>query len=502
MISVSFDNIGNIQGKKTLNLSSVVFEEARAVYREIPAYRFDPIIVMRQGKRFCLLFWKSNNVTASRRQNEFRIATCEEYWTYSAGQNRMDLRLLQEADSFLFSDIDEYSIVIARIIKDHYPEKRLYYSDCRASVFFEPDFEAFFGFTEEEAIKKERGLLKAQEKIRMMKIGGPGSVSITKEQIEALEYSSLQVMHSIYWMSQEVHYGEKNPDRLIAMIKSPLAFEGLAGMLRYVLCKAAAVEESGFGAETVVDLGIVGDENQFFRGTGENVWEAYFEPLSPVSVSEAYDSAHVVCSMEAMKTADPWLWKEDVRADYISLIGKYLRFNAKTKQFLDMQYKETIPEHKGRILGVVGRGTDYNMTLPKGYKGKLIRPLTPEDILKKTIELVEGSGYEYVFLATEDQVVFDLYMSSSIKDMVKYVPQERICYSDHKQTDYLADIYKEQSNRDGYKAGLLYLGIINILSKCDALISTTLCGAAKIAWGLNGGRYEYMDVPGLTDKND
>lgn len=492
MILTDFEHAVHVQEKKSLELSPDIFDEARALYRDIPEYRYDPIVVKHNGERVCLLRWKSNNITSSKRQNLYRIATCGEYWRYSTEDERMDLRLLQEADAFYFEDLDEYSTVIAKIIQKYYPEKNMYFREERAEAFFEQGFGAVFGIDPETAAGRQSG------NNRMMKISAAGGVVITKEQMGNLEYSSLQVMHSIYWMSQEVHFGDKNPDRLIALIKSPLAFEGLAGTLRYVLNKAAAIEESGFGADMAVDLGILSDENQFFPGSGENVWEAYFEPLSEVSVTDAYESAHVVCSMEAMKTVNPWLWKQDASSDYEKLVSKYLRFNARTREYLEKQYRETIPAHAGKLLGVVGRGSDYNMTLPKGYKGELMRPLSPEEILKKTMDLVERDGYEYVFLATEDQVVFDLYMKSPVKDKVLYVPQERITYSEHDQTAYLADIYKEQEGRDGYSESLRYLGIINILSRCDALISTTMCGAAKIAWGLNQGRYTYIDVPGLN----
>jgi hypothetical protein len=77
------------------------------------------------------------------------------------------------------------------------------------------------------------------------------------------------------------------------------------------------------------------------------------------------------------------------------------------------------------------------------------------------------------------------------------VPQNRITY-DPTDTNrrFLADIYKEQE-RDGYAENLRYLSIIYILSRSSALLSTTLCGAAKMAWGFSEEGFEYMDVPGL-----
>ena len=50
----------------------------------------------------------------------------------------------------------------------------------------------------------------------------------------------------------------------------------------------------------------------------------------------------------------------------------------------------------------------------------------------------------------------------------------------------------------GYAENLRYLSIIYILSRGSALLSTTLCGAAKMAWGFSQNGFEYMDVPGIS----
>ncbi len=511
MITVKYDNIDKLQEKIWLEITPDLFDQARKIYREIPSYRHDPILVKKAGQRAACLVWKDNNITVSRRKNQYRIATCEDYWDYTIEDAHMDLRLLEDADAYVFDEMEEYSMTLVQIIRKHWPERKIWFLDPNAKLFLEHDPEILCAASVEEITQELTSACADKEgspdagsssckSVRLMRIGGEGSGSITKEKIRNREYASLQVMHSIYWMSKEVSFGDRNPDRRIALIKSPLAFEGLAGTLRYVLTRAESIARSGFDAALVVDLGILGDENQFCGGSGQNVWDLYFEPLSDVSVSEAYQSRHVYLANDAMKTSDPWLWIQDADSDFTKLIPKYLRFNEKTQAFLEKQYQTIIPSHQGKILGIVGRGSDYNITLPKGYKGDLMRPLSPEEILEKTVRLLKEQGYEYAFLATEDAVVFDLFMNSGIKDRILYVPQERIDYSKTDGTEYLADLYKEMEERDGYQENLRYLGILNILSKCDALIATTLCGAVKIASGLNGGSYEYMDVPGTREE--
>lgn len=492
MITTDFGNTNKVQIKKTLEISPDIFDRARGIYRECVAFRSDPIVITRDGERYCLLRWKDNNNTQSNKKNTTKIAICEDYWEYSFDAERMDLRLLMEADLFVFDEIEEYSAAIRRILRKYFPDKGVIFLDEHANSFFAEDEKVGTADSFENVQKSASVPLD-----RIMHICGDGSSTILKEKVKNKQYASLQIMHSIYWLSNETCFGEKNDDKLIGLIKSPLAFEGLAGVLRYVLNKAEAMEKSGYPIIPVVDLGIIGDDNQFVSGTGENVWDLYFEPLSDISLEEVYQSRHVISASEGMKTSNPWLWKQDYESDYSELIPKYLKFNKTTSEYIDNLYSQTVPEHQGKILGVIGRGSDYNMALPKALDGLLMRPITPEEILEKTKKLVAQRGYEYVFLATEDAVVLDLFKDSDIEDKLLCVQQERVDYSEYSDKSFLADIYKGMEGRDGYAFNLRYLGIIYILSKCDALISTTLCGAARAAWGMRKGEFEYADLPGI-----
>jgi hypothetical protein len=90
-------------------------------------------------------------------------------------------------------------------------------------------------------------------------------------------------------------------------------------------------------------------------------------------------------------------------------------------------------------------------------------------------------------------------MNSDLKDKIFYVEQERITYDPNDTSKrFLADIYKEKKERDGYAENLRYLSIIYILSRSSALLSTTLCGAAKMAWGFSENGFDHMDVPGIS----
>ena len=249
----------------------------------------------------------------------------------------------------------------------------------------------------------------------------------------------------------------------------------------------------------MVDLGIYGEVNQFCNGNGSNVWDMYFEPVSEYSVEDLYNSKNVLTAYDGMKTKNPYLFEQDILADYPQLIKKYLHVKEDVIAFCKKQYEKVVPDGVKKYIGVVGRGSDYNMQLTGNLANYLMRPLSGAEILEKTKALFEKGGYDAVFLATEDDQVFEIFMNSDLKDKIFYVEQERITYDPNDTSKrFLADIYKEKKERDGYAENLRYLSIIYILSRSSALLSTTLCGAAKMAWGFSENGFDHMDVPGIS----
>lgn len=485
---------GSASVKKVMTADEQIFLKARDFFHEHPEMVDDPITVVDDdGKPIYQLGFVTNQGGS-----EFVVRTKmglnSDFWTYTYEDPDIDLTMLRRADFFLFDQMDEYSYAIAKIILSKLPEKHIWFTDPKAAFFFDRH-QSVRIISEDDARE-----LKEKNAGRVMTILEDRSFIINRKSIESMTYNSQQIMNGLYWLTEKVSYGEENPDRTFILIKSHLGHEGIAGVLRYVLNKLEVIRSTGRDIEPVVDLGIYGEINQFCRGTGEDVWNMFFEPVSDYTVRDVYNSKNVLLPFDGMKTKNPYLYEQDILSDYPGLIKKYLRFKKETQEYCEEQMKRIIPADIERYVGVVGRGTDYNMQLSGALTNYLMRPLTGEEILKKTEDLLHSGKYDGVFLATEDAHVFDIFMNSKIKDKIFYVEQDRISYNpqdtDHR---FLADIYKEKQNRDGYFENLRYLSIIYILSRASALLSTTLCGAAKIAWGLNENGFEYVDVPGLID---
>ncbi len=492
MIKVYDLKEGSVSVKKVMTAAEDIFLKARDFYHEHPELDEDPITVLGEDGSALYQLGYITNQGGSEFVVRTRMGLNSDFLTYTYEDTGLDLTMLKRAGSFLFDEIDEYSYAITRILLKEFPESRIYFTDPKAQWFFDrPERVSIISEEEAEALKEKNAG-------KMMTILQDRSFMINRESIESMTYNSQQIMNGLYWLTEKVSYGEENPDRTFVLIKSHLGHEGIAGVLRYVLNKLEVIRATGRDLEPVVDLGIFGEVNQFCRGTGQDVWNMFFEPVSRYTVRDVYNSKNVLLAFDGMKTKNPYLYEQDILSDYPGLIQKYLRFKKETLQYCEDQMKKIIPGDVKRYIGVIGRGTDYNMQLSGALSNYLMRPLTGADILEKTQKLFDSGEYDGVFLATEDAQVFDIFMKSELKDRIYFVEQERISYNPEDTSHrFLADYYKEETQRDGYAENLRYISIIYILSRACALLSTTLCGAAKIAYGLSEDGFEHVDVPGL-----
>lgn len=142
--------------------------------------------------------------------------------------------------------------------------------------------------------------------------------------------------------------------------------------------------------------GVDGEKNAFLY---------FFEPVSEIKSIE--QACHVVRSEESHYFQVKALFDAvsyDVSEDYVNamagMVKKYIRYNAKTKQYLEREYDKLLGGEK--VLGVHFRGTDFR----KQYNNHPI-PVQIEQEIEKIQELLEKSHYTKIFLATDEQLAVE-----------------------------------------------------------------------------------------------
>ena len=71
----------------------------------------------------------------------------------------------------------------------------------------------------------------------------------------------------MYWLTDEMNFGDKNPEKTFFLIKSPLTVMGLSDLIRWTLYRVKVAEDHRRGKIIpIVDMSVEGDNNQFNGG--------------------------------------------------------------------------------------------------------------------------------------------------------------------------------------------------------------------------------------------
>jgi hypothetical protein len=165
---------------------------------------------------------------------------------------------------------------------------------------------------------------------------------------------------------------------------------------------------------------------------------------------------------------------------YRKIFKKYIRFNEATREYLANEYNKILRD-KQRVLGVLCRGTDYLVCKPALHP---IQP-EPEEVIKKAEIILCKYNCSYIYLATEDQYIYELFKSHFGTKLLTN-KQTRFNQYDLVNNQRIADVY---ADRDQGKLGLEYLSSLNLLSKCTCFIGGQTFGTIGVY--LMSEKFEY-----------
>lgn len=214
----------------------------------------------------------------------------------------------------------------------------------------------------------------------------------------------------------------------------------------------------------------------------ENPYEYYFCQPGGISLAQMKNSAVVLES----RRENSWLANEldekavnYMRSDRFigemgKLVKKYIRLRPQVAESLDAQ-KEGLLSGK-KTLGVHVRGTDFKWN----YNGHPVC-VTSGEYLQKALELVRKSGYEQVFLATDDLDAVDKFRMEFGERLVYY---EDVIRSNGNVT-----VMKSESERPDhhYLLGLEVLRDMLTLADCDGL----LAGLSQVSYAVRFQKESY-----------
>jgi hypothetical protein len=291
-------------------------------------------------------------------------------------------------------------------------------------------------------------------------------------------------------IEKKTSYGQENPDKTYYVVGFP---RGEDGLLFLVLCNLSHI---GYALEHGY-IPVIDQQNYYNQYLNKetvfkkNSWEYYFLQPSGYSLEDIKQSKNIVLSNKLQMpnkkyTIDFYIFEDPMRLDYFrDLFNKYIHFNEKTKNYIQNAYN-SIFSAKTNVLGVLCRGTDYLRKKPGGHP---VQP-EPSEVINKVLRITEKYQCNYIYLATEDQEIYDLFKMKFGEKLISN-DQRRFKQSDFENADYISQIINTEKE-ENYSLGLDYLSSIYNLSKCDFFIGGKTAGTVGVYLLSKGFVYDYV----------
>lgn len=265
-------------------------------------------------------------------------------------------------------------------------------------------------------------------------------------------------------------YGNENPDKTFYVIGFNYTTAGLFSIVKSIACHVKYALHNGY--IPVVDM--QNFHSQMSQGVNEgNAWEAYFKQPLGYCLEDIENSKNIIqsASLPYPKGIDVGFDSkidQSLHDEWHNIYKQYLVPNDTVAAYSDAKFKSVIGD-KNKVLGVLCRGTDYTQNKPVGHP---IQP-TPQQAVEKVRQVIEAKGYEYVFLATEDKSIYDVF-NAEFGERLLFSGQK--LYESLDGAKYLSDL-PISSKSEKWKSIVDYYATIHILTKCNGLVAGLTCGS-------------------------
>lgn len=221
----------------------------------------------------------------------------------------------------------------------------------------------------------------------------------------------------------------------------------------------------------------------------DNLWECFLQQPLNLDLSKTKDYKSVLCSRKDYVISPSFedVYDKKQRNFWGTVISKFVVFNTKTRRYFDSEINNIIKDKS--VVACVIRGTDYLSLKPKGH------PKQPElcELFEKIQEVMKSTSADYVYLATEEEKyaeAFKLRFPGRVLENKRNYFDEK--FKQLGDNSHISCVSFGREN-DDYLKSLEYFSSINIVSKCNSLV-TGLCGGSQIAVFMNQDRYELLYV--------
>lgn len=359
----------------------------------------------------------------------------------------LDNTLLEKVRCFVIEELEEYTFELTRYIVKKYPDAQIFYLDHNATYFFTGKGERVSVLSSIDDINLDNKYMYIFSDIKRHEHIIPENVSLI--------YNSENVMSSLCWARKVDHLGPKNPDKVILLIDMEFGKGcGLAFIVRTVCTFVCMAYERGW-----VPVANLTGNNMYIDSPRDNMWEQYFLPVSDITVSDALESQNVI-SVKNNQLSSTVIYINPFFREIWEKTEKHPRlvFNNEVKQYFKAYMPQEVQEENNMILGALIRGTDAN-------DGEVSEEEI-ELVVSECKEIMHNSGFDRLFLATEDAAYFEAFQREFQEKLIAIEQKRVVAYEqDKKSIGELLDIKIGEKKNFGQK----YLMITHCLAQRHAL---------------------------------
>ena len=304
-----------------------------------------------------------------------------------------------------------------------------------------------------------------------------------------------QLSNREYAQNHEIRksFGKKMPDKTFYIIGADEGWCGLFAIVAHQLTHIAYAVERGY--IPIVDLQnynnqYLGKEEMF----KENAWEYFFQQPMGYGLNDISKAKNVIKSVFAQDPPDKkyrigyatTIYDTDAIAYWGEMFKKYVRLNPSSEKKLSSKYNELLKD-RGRVLGVHCRGTDFTTLKP------LHHPIQPEpmEVIEKTKKAMEEWHCDYLYLATEDADIYDLFVKH-FGDKLILDDAARWRITDLSEGKSNSELLSSSDKLSRYNGGLEYLSQVCLLSQCTCFIGGSTRGTLGVLLMSNGFENYYI----------
>lgn len=281
--------------------------------------------------------------------------------------------------------------------------------------------------------------------------------------------------------------GSLNKDKNVYIIRLDNPIYGFFACWKEGLIGLAFAER--YGLTPVIDWS---EKNPYYEKNGIegkfNPFEYFYEPVSEVSVEDAYKSYNTVfygrrtrgCHLNAMH------YDDQVDYDFYAQIAKkYYKVRPQIKEKIDAEIKNLIGDKK--TLAVQIRGVEWG-----NVQGHPIPP-SLENYVQRIDKAIEQCGFEQIFLATDAEETVEFISDKYLGKVVVYSDVARAPKGSKTLAIFDSSLKRENNN---FLLGYEVLRDMLTLTSCQGFIASysNISLAVKITKLSLEEKFEFVEV--------